>query len=57
MVISNQTWFHSSATEQRVEDGLQVGQRDLAVEVLGERLQVDVGGINVVVDVVEMLRA
>jgi len=38
---------------KHVEDGLQMGEGDFAVEIFGEGFEVDVGGINVVVDVVE----
>ena len=40
---------------QRIEHRLQMRERDLAVERFGERLQIDVGGINVAVDVEECL--
>ena len=38
---------------EHVEDGLQVGKGDFAVEVFGKGFEVDVGSVNVVVDVVE----
>jgi hypothetical protein len=38
---------------EHVEDGLEMGERDFAVEILGEGFEVNVGSVNVVVDVVE----
>lgn len=38
---------------ESLEDGLEVGERDLAIEIFGERFEVHIGGIDVVVDVVE----
>ncbi len=38
---------------KHVEDRLQMGEGEFAVEIFGEGFEVDVGGINVVVDVVE----
>jgi hypothetical protein len=38
---------------EHVEDGLEMGERDFAVEIFAEGFEVDVGGVNVVVDVVE----
>jgi len=38
---------------EHVENGLEMGKRDFAVEVFAEGFEVDVGGVNVVVDVVE----
>lgn len=38
---------------EHVEDGLEMGERDFAVEVFAEGFEVDVGSVNVVVDVVE----
>ena len=39
--------------KQSIEDGLQVGERDFAVEILGEGFQVDVGSVDVIVNVVK----
>jgi hypothetical protein len=39
--------------EQGVENRLKMGQSDLSVEIFGEGFEVDVGGIDVIVDVVE----
>ena len=55
LVISNQTPVSWRSQLQRVEHRLQVRQRDLAVEVFGEGLQVDVGGVDVAIDVEEGL--
>src|SRR5208337_3322166 len=38
---------------KHVEDGLEMGEGEFAVEIFGEGFEVDVGGVNVVVDVVE----
>jgi hypothetical protein len=38
---------------EHVEDGLEMGESDFAVEIFGEGFEVDVGGVNLVVDVVE----
>ena len=38
---------------EHVEDGLQMGEGDFAVEVFAKGFEIDVGGVNVVVDVVE----
>jgi len=38
---------------EHVEDGLQMGESDFAVEIFAEGFEIDVGGVNVVVDVVE----
>ena len=38
---------------EHVEDGLEMGEGELAVEIFGEGFEVDVGSVNVVVDVVE----
>src|SRR6267142_4289127 len=38
---------------QRFENGLQMSEGNLAVETFGEGFQVDIGGVNVIVDVVE----
>src|SRR5712671_816958 len=38
---------------QRFEHGLEMSEGDFAVEIFGEGLQVDIGGVNVIVDVVE----
>src|SRR6476660_2995786 len=38
---------------QRVENRRQVCERDLAVEILGEGLQVDIGRVDVIIDIVE----
>ena len=40
---------------QRVQYRLQVGQRDLAVKLLGERFEVNIGGVNVAIDVEKRL--
>ena len=38
---------------ERVENGLEMGESDLAVEIFGEGFEIDVGGVDVIVDVVE----
>ena len=40
---------------QRVEHGLEMGKRDLPVEVFAEGFQVDVGCVHVVIDIMESL--
>ena len=55
LVISNQTFGLVPQPFQRVEHRLQVRQRDFGVEIFGEGLQVDVGGVDVLVNVEEGL--
>ena len=39
--------------EERIENGLEVGERGFAVEIFGERFEVDICGVNVIINIME----